>query len=62
MIEGCIKSINEYNLPHTKFDSNQIKQRYPLFKVPQDFIGIFEENGGTLFPEKCIETFIKLGS
>lgn len=52
--------MKDYQLPYEQLDPDQIKKRFNI-NIPYNFVGILEKSGGALFPEKCIEAWLKLG-
>lgn len=49
-----------HGLPVEILDSQQVQARWPVFTVPDEFIGIFEPRSGVLECEKAIESYIRL--
>lgn len=60
VIQGVLKSANDFGLPTEKLGPDQIKERFPLLKPNSEHLGIFEEEAGVLFVEKCVASMIKL--
>jgi sarcosine oxidase len=60
MITGAFRSAREHNLSNEKMDASEIKQRFQIFNILDDEIGVYDPNAGILFPEKCIEAFTSL--
>lgn len=59
-------SAKKYDLPLEILNSAEIKERWPGFSVPDDFIGCFESQSGIIYSENAIraykETAIKNGA
>ncbi len=59
VVSGAKKSAETHNLNYQLFNSEQIKNNYPAFNLPNDNIGILENRAGILFPEKCIKNYLE---
>ena len=59
-IIGMQKSASVYNLPVKNYTSEEINKRFPLFKVKEDICGVYEDNGGVLNPDKCVNAYYQL--
>ncbi len=55
-----VASAEKYNIEHTLLNANQIRKRFPQFKLQGNERGYFEEKAGYLRPELCIETQLEL--
>lgn len=55
-----VASAEKYNISHRLLDSNEIKKRFPQFKLQGNERGYFEEDAGFLRPELCIEVQLDL--
>src|SRR5258706_4897546 len=55
-----VASAEKYNIEHTVLNANQIRKRFPQFKLQGNERGYFEEKAGYLRPELCIETQLEL--
>lgn len=55
IIGGIRQSAREHGLPIVEFDSKQLGERFPLFHVPCEHVGLFEEVAGFLHVERCVE-------
>ncbi len=54
LIRGSLHSAQAHGLPHETLSRQAIADRFGSFRVPNDFIGLFETLGGTLRPELSI--------
>ena len=50
----------EFGIAHEVLDAEEIRRRYPQFKLSGDEVGYFEPGAGFLRPEACIETQLAL--
>ncbi|MBD0333641.1 MAG: N-methyl-L-tryptophan oxidase [Chitinophagaceae bacterium] len=60
VVQGALRSALQYHLPYEYLTHNEIKRRFPGFKLTENTVGIYEERGGVLFPEQCIHAFFEL--
>ena len=51
---GSLQSCIEHQLEHEVLDSQQLTQRFPGYRLPENFKAVFQAQGGLLIPEKCI--------
>ena len=42
------------SLPFELLDRSALGRRYPQFQVPDDFVGMLEQNAGFILPEKAV--------
>lgn len=47
-------------MPHEVLACSEMRKRYPLFKLADHEIGVYEEHAGVLQAELCVESFIAL--
>lgn len=59
VVQGAKESAESYDLPFDYLDSGEIKSRFPALKPSPETVGIFDKTAGILFPETCIETYLK---
>jgi len=48
-------SARTHGLEHERLDAADLRRRYPLFRIDDDWIGIHDVQAGWLAPERCIE-------
>lgn len=58
VIAGSLLSAQTHNLPHEMLDAGEIRRRFPPFAVPDDTIGLYENEAGALRPEACIRAHL----
>lgn len=51
---------SENHIAHELLSSDEIRQRYPQFRIQQEETGYFEPGAGFLRPETCIEAHLSL--
>lgn len=54
LIAGALTSMRQYDLPHENLSRRELAARYPMFHVPDDFIGLYEADAGFLCPELAV--------
>ncbi len=55
LIVGSLAAAQEHEIPCEALTRDDLCQRYPQFKVPEAFVGMFEPRGGILLSEKIVE-------
>ena len=60
LVPGALLSARTHGLAHEELDALDIRRRYPLFRIDDDWIAIRDEQAGWLAPERCIETHLRL--
>lgn len=58
LFQGALQSCIEHDLEHEILTSDQLSQRFPGFRLPQDVQAIYQADGGFLMPERCIELHV----
>lgn len=54
VVSGSLRSCIEHGLPHEPLSSAEVTQRYPGVRLPPDFMGLYQPDGGFLMSERCI--------
>jgi sarcosine oxidase len=54
VFDGCLRSCAEHGLQHEVLSSDELRERFPAFRMPPGTGAILEKEGGFLVPEKCI--------
>src|SRR3954469_24882865 len=62
IIQGARLSAETHGVPYEYLHSKEIKQRFPAFKPTAETVAVVEKEAGILFPEKCIQTNLKLAA
>lgn len=58
-IQGVLSSAEEHDLKIEQFTAEQVMQRLPIFKLSDDYVGVFEPAAGFLRVEICVAAAIK---
>jgi sarcosine oxidase len=62
VVSGALASAAAFNLKHEVLSAPDIMRRYPAFRLPDDFVGVFEDRAGVLLPERCVDSYLALAS
>lgn len=60
LVAGSLASALEYGIPHKLLTAEQVRKEWPGFTPPGDFVGLWEERAGMLFPERAIAAHLRL--
>src|SRR5271166_4515368 len=59
-VQDTISTATEFGIAHDVLGAEEIRRRYPQFKLSGDEVGYFEPGAGFLRPEVCVETQLNL--
>ena len=57
-VANSLKAARHHGLPHEELDAAEIGRRFPAFRLPADWRGQFQRDGGFLRPEQAITRFV----
>lgn len=60
VVSGALRAAREHNLSHEPLSHADLRQRYPMFSLPEDYAGVFEPAAGFLLPERCVAAHAEL--
>jgi len=60
LLAGSLASARMHGLEHELLDNAELQQRYPVFEVERDWVGLFDVQAGWLAPERAVETHLRL--
>jgi sarcosine oxidase len=60
IVEGSLEASRLHGLDHEVLDAAEINRRFPAFKVPPHWTGLYQPDGGFLRPELAIQQFVGL--
>src|SRR5512133_2268515 len=46
VVSGTLAASRLHDLPHDVMDAAETMRRFPVFKIPDDYAGVFQPNGG----------------
>jgi len=59
-VAGAIRAARAHGLEHDALDARALQQRFPQFRLPGEYAGVWEPNAGFLLPEKCVAAYASL--
>jgi len=60
LVPGTLQSSRQHALPHEILDAPGLMQRFPAFRVPPHFVGVFQRDGGFLAAEAAMAAQLML--
>lgn len=54
IIEGSLRSCREHALPHEQLTATEINTRFPGYRLPDTFVGVYQPDGGFVASERAI--------
>ena len=60
VVAGTLRASRLHALPHEVLDAAQVMRRFSAFRIPSDFIGVVQPDGGYLSVEPAIEAQLAL--
>lgn len=61
LIKGIKSTASEHKFKINLLSNEEVSRSYPAFRAPKGMVGIYEEDAGILFPERCVEAFLTEG-
>lgn len=62
LVSGARRSAEQHHLAHEILNSTNLAQKFPMFKVDDDPMAVWEPRAGILFPERAIQTHLELAA
>ena len=62
LIKGTLTASREHRLPHEILTARELMKRYPAFRLPQDFVGVLQPDGGFVQAEAGIRAHLRLAA
>jgi sarcosine oxidase len=62
VLDGALESARRHELPHELLDAGEVARRFPALRLEADMGAVHEPLAGMLFPERCIETYLRLAA
>jgi sarcosine oxidase len=60
IITGATRAAREHCLPFESLSARDIRSRYPMLKVLDDEVGVYEPDGGVLDPERSVAAHLRV--
>ena len=54
LVAGTLRSSRLHGLPHEILDAPSLMKRFPAFRLPDDFVGVFQRDGGFVRAESAV--------
>ena len=58
VVTGTLAASRLHGLPHEIMDAAETMRRFPAFKIPSDYVGVFQPDGGFIAVEPAIATML----
>jgi sarcosine oxidase len=62
IIVGAQRAAQQHDLPLESFDARELRRRYPMLRVSDNEVAVFENDGGVLNPERAIEAQLQVAT
>jgi len=62
LVAGTLRSLRLHHLPHEILDAPCLMERFPTFRLPDDFVGVCQPDGGFVRAEPAVAAFQQLAS
>jgi sarcosine oxidase len=62
LVCGASRSAEQHHLPHEILNTTNLAQKFPMFKVGDQPMAVWEPRAGILFPERAIQTNLDLAA
>jgi sarcosine oxidase len=59
VVAGSLRSAREHDLPHELLNAPEIRRRFPVFRVPDDTVAVFERAAGVVFCERAVTAHLE---
>ena len=59
-ISGSLRAMKQFNIPHQELTRAETMRRHPMFRIPEDYVGLWEEATGFLIPERAVSCHCEL--
>jgi sarcosine oxidase len=60
VVAGTLAAARLHHLDHEILDAAGVMRRFPAFRLPHDFVGVFQREGGFIWAEPAIEAILGL--
>jgi sarcosine oxidase len=58
VVTGTLAASRLHGLPHEVTDAGETMRRFPAFKIPSDYVGVFQPDGGFIAVESAIAAML----
>lgn len=60
VLEGSLRSVRQYDIPHELLDAAEAAKRFPQFRVPEDYHCLHDHRAGLVLPERAVAGYAEL--
>jgi sarcosine oxidase len=60
LVKGTLASIREHDLPYGLLAAEELMRRFPAFRIPADYVGVLQPQGGYLRVEPSVAAMVQL--
>ncbi len=57
-VAGARRACQMFDLPHAMHDGASLHTQFPGYRLPADFVALYQPQGGFLLPERCVERHV----
>jgi sarcosine oxidase len=61
VVSGALRSALEHNLPHALLSPEEVRERFPAFRLAKGLLAVLDERAGFLDPQACDKAHLRLG-
>src|ERR1043165_7014753 len=58
LVSGTLAASRLHGLPHEVMDAAETMRRFPAFKIPDDYVGVFQPDGGFIAAEAAMAAML----
>jgi len=62
VVSGALRSALEHNLPHALLSPEEVRERFPAFRLEKGLLAVLDERAGFLDPEACDSAHLRLAT
>jgi len=62
LVGGARRSAIEHGLHYEELSAAEVRRRFPMFRLTQNEVGLFEPRAGVLFPEVAVSSALRLAA
>lgn len=60
LVSGTLAAAREHELPHEIMDGHETMRRFPAFRIPGDYVGVLQPDGGFVAAEATVEALLAM--
>lgn len=59
VVAGSLRSARAHSLPHELLEARELRRRFPVFRLPDGAVGLFEQRAGLVFCEAAVRAHLR---